>query len=75
MKINYFLQAIPKFWPLIMPRAHKSTRIAKISILKLEGIIKNVSYERCDYESVGRRKEPIYRLFHDKTSKKKKFRQ
>ena len=35
-----------------MPSAHKSVRIARISILKLEGIIKKISYERRDYESV-----------------------
>ena len=35
-----------------MPSAHKSVRIAKISILKLERIIKKISYERRDYESV-----------------------
>ena len=35
-----------------MPSAHKSARIDKISILKLEGIIKRISYERRDYESV-----------------------
>ena len=35
-----------------MPRAHKSVRIAKISILKLEGIIKKFPNERRDYESV-----------------------
>ena len=29
-----------------------SSRIAKISILKKEGIIKQISYEHCDYESV-----------------------
>ena len=27
-------------------------RLAKLSILILEGIIKKISYERCDYESV-----------------------
>ena len=32
------------------PSAQKSARIAKIWILKLEGIIKQVSYERRDYE-------------------------
>ena len=32
--------------------AHKSARIGKISLLKLEGIIKKISYERRDYESV-----------------------
>ena len=39
------------FNPLV-PIAHKSARIDKISILKLEGIIKKISYERRDYESV-----------------------
>ena len=36
----------------LVPSAHKSVRISKISILKLEGIIKKISYERRDYESV-----------------------
>ena len=36
----------------LMPIAYKSARIDKISILKLEGIIKKISYERRDYESV-----------------------
>ena len=36
-----------------MPSAHKSVRISKISILKLEGIIKKISYERRDYESMS----------------------
>ena len=35
-----------------MPSAHKSVRITQIWILKLEGIIKKISYERRDYESV-----------------------
>ena len=39
------------FNPLV-PSAHKSVWISKISILKLEGIIKKISYERRDYESV-----------------------
>ena len=39
------------FNPLLLS-AHKSARIFKISILKLEGIIKKISYERRDYESV-----------------------
>ena len=39
-----------------MPRAHKSVRIAKILILKLEGIIKKISYERRDYDSVDEKK-------------------
>ena len=39
------------FNPLVHS-AHKSARIAKISIPKLKGIIKKNSYEGCDYESV-----------------------
>ena len=40
----------------LLPIAHKSARIGKISILKLEGIIKKISYERSDYESVHGKK-------------------
>ena len=36
----------------LLPIAHKSARIREISNLKLEGIIKKISYERRDYESV-----------------------
>ena len=36
----------------LVPSAQKSVRIAEISILKLEGIIKKISDERRDYESV-----------------------
>ena len=36
----------------LRPIAHKSARIGEISNLKLEGIIKKISYERRDYESV-----------------------
>ena len=36
----------------LLPIAYKSARIDKISVLKLEGIIKKISYERRDYESV-----------------------
>ena len=36
----------------LLPIAYKSARIYKILILKLEGIIKKISYERRDYESV-----------------------
>ena len=36
----------------LCPCVTNSSRIAKISILKLEGIIKKFSYERRDYESV-----------------------
>ena len=35
-----------------MPNAYESVLIDKISILKLEGIIKKIFYERRDYESV-----------------------
>ena len=41
-----------------MPSVHKSVRIAKITILKLEGIIKKISYERRDYESVDEKSLP-----------------
>ena len=40
-----------EFNPLV-PSACKSARISKNSILKLKGIIKKMSYERRDYESV-----------------------
>ena len=36
----------------LLPIAHKSARIVKISILKLEGIIKKISNGLRDYESV-----------------------
>ena len=36
----------------LCPCVTNSSRIAKISILKLEGSIKKISYERRDYESV-----------------------
>ena len=34
---------------------NKSSQINKISILKLEGNIKEISYERCDDESVAKK--------------------
>ena len=37
---------------LLLPIAHKSARIGKILILKLEGIIQKNSYDRRYYESV-----------------------
>ena len=40
------------FFNPLLPIVYKSARIDKISILKLEGIIKKISYERRDYESV-----------------------
>ena len=51
---------------------YKSARIDKISILKLEGIIKKISYERRDCESVD--KKSLSQLCLDKTTKKKEFR-
>ena len=53
--ITFFWDTNPtenKLFNPLLPIAHKSTRIGKISILKLEGIIKKNSYERRDYESV-----------------------
>ena len=52
-----------------MPIAHKSARIGKISILKLEGIIKKISYERRDYESVDEKSLSL-RLCLEKLQKK-----
>ena len=46
------MQSIIWIFNPLVPSAHKSVRISKISILKLEGIIKKISYERRDYESV-----------------------
>ena len=37
---------------LNLTSVHKSVWISKILIQKLEGIIKKISYERRDYESV-----------------------
>ena len=39
----------------LLPITHKSARIDKISIPKLEGIIKKISYERHDYESANKK--------------------
>ena len=39
----------------LLPSAFKSTRISKISILKIEGILKKISYEIHDYESVDKK--------------------
>ena len=55
----------------LVPSAHKSVRIAKISILKLEGIIKKISYERRNYDSVDE-KSLSWAMFRKNT--KKKFR-
>ena len=48
---------------------YKSARIDKISILKLEGIIKKISYERRDYESVA--EKSLSQLCLEKLWKKK----
>ena len=40
----------------LLPIAHKSARIDKILILKLEVIIQKISYERRDYETVDEKK-------------------
>ena len=53
----------------LLPIAHKSARIDKISILKLEGIIKKISYERRDYESVD--EKSLSKAMSRKTTKKK----
>ena len=49
---------LPSYYNPLVPSAHKSVRIAKILILKLEGIIKKISYERRDYESVDEESLP-----------------
>ena len=53
----------------LLPIAQKSARIDKISILKLEGIIKKNSYERRDYESVD--EKSLSKAMSRKTTKKK----
>ena len=52
----------------LLPIAHKSARIDKISILKLKGIIKKISYERRDYESVD--EKSLSKAMSQKTTKK-----
>ena len=52
----------------LLPIAHKSARIHKISILKLEGIIQKISYERRDYESVD--EKSLSKAMSWKTTKK-----
>ena len=59
------------FNPLV-PSAHKSVLIAKISILKLEGIIKKISYERRDYESVD--EKSLYLKLSPEKRRKEEFR-
>ena len=62
--LQYFL-----FFNPLLPIAHKSARIDKISILKLEGIIKKISYERRDYESVD--EKSLSKDMSRKTTKKR----
>ena len=57
-----------RYNPLV-PSAHKSVRIAKISILKLEGIIKKISYQRRDYESVD--ENSLSKAMSRKTTKRR----
>ena len=59
---------IYKFLYPLLPIAYKSARIDKISILKLEGIIKKNSYERRDYESVE--EKSLSQAMSQKTTKK-----
>ena len=56
------------FKPLL-PIARKNARIGKISILKLEGIIKKNYYERRDNESVD--EKSLSKAMSRKTTKKK----
>ena len=55
---------------LLEPNAHKSTRISKILILKIEGSTKNPIYERCVYESVDD-KSLSYAMSQKRHKKKK----
>ena len=59
------------FFNPLLPIAHKSARIDKISILKLEGIIKKLSYERRDYDSVD--EKSLSKAMFRKTIRKKEF--
>ena len=40
----------------LLHSGHNSVRMVKISIIKLEGIIKNISVERRDYKSVDEKR-------------------
>ena len=72
MKIYKFLWRKLKFTNFfnpLLPIAYKSARIDKILILKLEGIIKQISYERRDYESVE--EKSLSQAMSRKTMKKR----
>ena len=60
------LEEVNRFPPSV-PIWH---RLAKLSVLNLEGIIKNNSYERRDYESVDK-KSLSKAMFRKKTTKKR----
>ena len=47
-----------QFYPLL-PSAHKSARFAKMSIIKLEGTIKEISCERRNYESADEKRQSL----------------
>ena len=70
--IYFFMSEGGKINPL-MPSVPNMRRNAKILILILEGIIKKISYERRDYESVDEKKTYL-RLCPEKV-RKKEFRQ
>ena len=53
----------------LLPIAYESARIDKISVLKLEGIIKKISNERRDYESVE--EKSLSQAMSRKTMKKR----
>ena len=53
----------------LLPIAHKSAQIGKISILKLGGIINKIFYERRDYESDDQK--AYLRLCREKNYEKK----
>ena len=55
------------FFNPLLPIAYKSARIDKISILKLVGIFKKISYERRDYESVE--EKSLSQAMYRKTTK------
>ena len=63
--LYYYLKSINP----LLPIAHKSARIDKILILILEGIIKKISYERRDYESVD--EKSLTKAMSRKTTKKR----
>ena len=49
--MKMYIKILCQYFNPLVPSAHKSVQITQISILKLEGITKKISYERLDYES------------------------